>query len=212
MNDYKILGYIASIFSQFLYNPPKENEWKNIKDKKILLEWFIHSNNSSNLQGNQLWEEAHRQESYLDLAIDYTDLFICDEISLKAPPYGSYYLDITGELYSKETDLVKELYSNCSFFTNELLRQPADFIGIELEFLSTLLNNIKEDISYEELLKIFLEKNFLPWVIVWVKDLQKNAKSSFYKGLGFHMENFCDILIKEFCINNYEKKVYRKAS
>ncbi|QKF83261.1 TorD/DmsD family molecular chaperone [Halarcobacter ebronensis] len=212
MKDCNVLAYMASIFSQFLYNPPKEEMWEDIKEKKILLEWFIHSNSTSNVQANLLWKESHFKEDYLELAVDYTDLFICDEISLKAPPYGSYYLDISGELYSRESDNVKSLYNQCSFFTDALFGQPADFIAIELEFLSTLLFNLEKDATYKEALKIFLEENFLPWVGVWAKDLQSNAKSSFYKGLGFHIQNFCEILIEEFCINNYEKKILRRAS
>lgn len=212
MNDYKVLGYMASIFSQFLYNPFKEEEWEKIKKEKILLEWFIHSNDNSNLQANRAWEKSHFQEDFLDLASDYTDLFICDEIALNAPPYGSYYLDISGELYSQESNNVKAIYNNCSFFCDALFKEPADFIAIELEFLSKLLFNLNRDESYKVVLKEFLEKNFLPWVNVWAEDVQINAKSFFYKGLGFHMQNFCEILAEEFDIKKYEKKVYRKAS
>jgi TorA maturation chaperone TorD len=212
MNDYKVLGYMASLFSQFLYNPLKEEEWQKIKKEEILLEWFIHSDDSNSLQGNKFWKNSHFQENYLDLATDYVDLFICDEISLKAPPYGSFYLDVTGELYSEESDRVKEFYTRCSFFTKVLLEQPADFIAIELEFLSMLLYNANKDEVYKEVLKNFLEENFLSWVNVWAEDTKNNAKSNFYKGLGAHMKNFCNLLSKEFCINNIEKKVFRKAS
>ncbi|WP_044418961.1 TorD/DmsD family molecular chaperone [Halarcobacter anaerophilus] len=212
MNDYKVLGYMASLFSQFLYNPPKEEEWEKIKKAGILLEWFIHSDDSNSLKGNEFWKDSHFQENYLDLATDYVDLFICDEICLKAPPYGSFYLDVAGELYSEESDRVKEFYIRSSFFTKALLEQPADFIAIELEFLSMLLYNVDKDEVYKKVLKNFLEENFLPWVTVWAEDTKNNAKSNFYKGLGAHMKNFCDLLSKEFCIANIEKKVFRKVS
>lgn len=212
MNNYDVLAYVASIFSQFLYNPPTKEEWENIKKEKLLLEWFIHSDDSSILKADKLWKKSHLKENHLDLSVDYTDLFICDEVSLKAPAYASYYLDITGELYSKESDKVKQIYGSCSFFTNALLGQPADFIAIELEFISKLLFNVKKDVAFEKVLKAFLEENFLPWVQVWSEDMQNNAKSYFYKGLGFHMESFCNMLRDEFSIEIQENKVLRKAS
>lgn len=119
---------------------------------------------------------------------------------------------MSGELYSKESDTVKEFYTQCSFFTKALLGQPADFIAIELEFLSTLLSNLHRDEVFKNILIEFLKQNFLSWVKTWIIDLKTNSKSFFYKGLAFQIEEFCDMLIEEFDIKDYEKKVYRKAS
>lgn len=212
MDNIKVLGHMASIFSQFLYSSPTEEKWEEIKEKKVLLEWFIHSDDNNHNEALKLWEKSQNNETYLDLAVDYTDLFICDEMYLKAPPYGSFYLDISGELYSKESDIVKDLYSKCSFFTKALLGQPADFIAIELEFISTLLLNLHRDEIFKEVLLSFLRQSFLPWVKTWTNDLKTNSKSYFYKGLAFQIEDYCDMLIEEFDIKDYEKKVYRKAS
>ncbi|RXJ86067.1 molecular chaperone [Arcobacter sp. CECT 8985] len=212
MDNIIILGNAASIFSQFLYNPPSKEQWDKIKEQKVLLEWFIHSDEKDNKKVLQLWQKSHNEESHLDISVDYTDMFICDEMYLKAPPFASFYLDISGELYSKEADNAKNIYKKCSFFTKSLLTQPADFIAIELEFISTLLLNIKRDEVFKKVLISFLQENFLPWVYSWTNDVKTNAKSSFYKGLGYHIEDFCDMLVEEFSIQNYEKKVYRTAS
>lgn len=210
--DYQVLAYASSLFSKFLYNPPTKEEWKEIKEMKLLLEWFIHSNEKSAQKANDLWSKSHLEESSLDISADYTDLFICDEITLKAPPYASFYLDISGELYSQESKKVQKIYQDCSFYTKELLKQPADYAAIEFEFLTSLLNNAKNE-SFEKIVKEFLSTHFLPWILVWTKDLQTNAKSYFYQGLGFHIEVYCNLLIQTLQIaEEFDTKIYRKAS
>jgi len=210
--DYKILTYVTSLFSKFLYNPPKEEDWERMKETKLLLEWFIHSDEDIFQKAISLWSKAHLDESHLDISADYTDLFICDEIALKAPPYASFYLDASGELYSKENAKVQKIYENCSFFTKELLKQPADFVAIEFEFLASLLHNV-EDENFEKVAKEFLSEHFLPWIFPWSKDLQTNAKSYFYKGLGVHIEVYCNVLMDVFKISKYSNtKIYRRAS
>jgi TorA maturation chaperone TorD len=183
-----------------------------MKETKLLLEWFIHSDEDISRQANTLWEKAHLDESSLDISVDYTDLFICDEIALKAPPYASFYLDASGELYSKENAKVQKIYESCSFFTKELLKQPADYAAIEFEFLASLLNTENSEIT-DKITKDFLSNHFLPWILPWSKDLQENAKTYFYKGLGFHIEVYCNFLIDIFKISEHSNtKVYRRAS
>ncbi|AFL68198.1 TorD/DmsD family molecular chaperone [Sulfurospirillum barnesii] len=212
MKEIEALSMALRIFAQFLSDAPSQTTWQSMKEQEILKEWFIHSNSDLHLKGVSLWLQAHERESYEAVASDFTRLFLCDEVSLKAPPYASFYLDQSGEMYTRESDTVLALYKQFSFHTKLLQTEPADHGAIELEFLALLVQNYERDGAFEPVLKAFLSTHVAPWIYAHARDIQSNANSAFYQGLGCLLPVCIDALMHTFTLQAEPRKIYKTAS
>ncbi|MBE0497577.1 MAG: molecular chaperone TorD family protein [Campylobacterales bacterium] len=200
------LGFAAGILSEFLAHAPSPQAWEALKKEGLLREWFIHPLSQ---EGVALWEEAHKSESQETVAVDYTQLFLCDEEFLKAPPYGAYYLDPNGETYTQESDAVLAFYNAYGFSSPLQKSEPADHLAIELAFLSALFYSAKTQSAFEQGLKTFVADHLAPWVKGWTGHVKTHAKSAFYKGLAFMLEAYVKAVIKELNIDVKKRKLYR---
>jgi len=125
-----------------------------------------------------------------ELMLDYAALFI-GPYQLQAPPYGSVYLDTAKKLNDETTMEVLKIYRQFGLEVDSGMREPADHIAIELEFLHTafiMLENEKSSdggaSEREEILEIFLSKYFKPFTEQMCALMQQNASTDFYKKLG----------------------------
>ena len=210
--DYTSFGFAARIFTEFLSDSPTPQTLETLKQQGVLKEWFIHSQNESGKVGKVLWKKAHEEEIYDEIAADYTQLFICDEESLKAPPYASYYLDQSGETYTQESDATRVMYQKFGFYMPLMKTEPSDHVAIELAFLSILLKSYEANKIFDEPLKFFIATHLSPWIFAWCQDVQKNAKTNFYRGIGYLLEELMDILVSNLHIIPMERTIYRHAS
>ncbi len=193
------LAFHAHLFAQLLSKALDQETWEKICDNTLLEEWFSHSSTSV-------------LEDWSMVASDFTYLFICDEMFLKAPPYGSFYLEKTGELFSKESEVVEAFYAQFNFHSKLLPTEPADHMAVELEFLSHLLTSVSQNKAFEVYLNIFVEKNLAPWLFSWCNDLKNNAQTNFYRALAYHIAEYGQRILETFHINVQTRTIYRKAS
>ena len=68
---------------------------------------------------------------------------------------------------------------------------PDDHIGIEIQFLNLMLekyDELEDNACHRELqkdIKKFIETHIQTWIRDWNNDIQQNAISDFYKGVGY---------------------------
>lgn len=210
--DYATLSLAAHVFAQFLASPPDAKAWRILKEHHILKEWFIHTQTPTCEQGFIAWKRSHLEENSDTITADYTRLFLCDEEFLKAPPYASFYLDSSGETYTQESDDVKAIYEAFSFHTAVLIHEPADHIATELEFLSLLLKSATHSSAFEKHISQFIARHLAPWITSWAQDVQNNAHSLFYQGLGYHIQTYHELLMETFQPTVASRIIHRKAS
>lgn len=123
----------------------------------------------SSMRASQLAEAA---------AYDYMKLFI-GVGKVLAPPWGSCYLTEGRLVFQKETLEVREFYAEYDFQLKNKHSEPDDHIGLELEFLANLL----EQEQIEPALR-FMKSFMSPWIQDWLHDVEKSARTGFYKGLA----------------------------
>jgi len=113
-------------------------------------------------------------QTFEDLQVEYTRLFISAVGGAEAPPYGSVYLSDSGMLFNEATEEVHDYYRQKGFqLAGE--EQAADHISNELEFLALLTANDMLDDEQE-----FLEKYFRPWFSQFQDKVIKSAQLPYY--------------------------------
>ncbi len=130
------------------------------------------------------------------LKIDYTQLFV-GPFKLLAPPYGSVYLE-DSRMMGDSTVNVKNWYEKEGL--NIIINDAPDHIPMELEFMYYLVTKQIEATTEDANLQIlqkqqsFLQVHLARWLPQFVKNVQENAQTEFYKKLAQLTETF---IIKE---------------
>jgi TorA maturation chaperone TorD len=93
-------------------------------------------------------------------------------------------------LFGRETSEVREFYQSygwVSKFRNEI---PDDHLGIELLFLTLLIQKyleLDDEACLREMrseIRRFISKHLLTWIPRWNDDIQKNSITLSYKGIA----------------------------
>ncbi len=93
-----------------------------------------------------------------DLQVEYTRLFITAVPKALAPPYASFYLE--NEIYGQASSEISELYQQHGFRISGQMKEPADHLALELEFLYRIVDMHEwKGIEAE-----FLRKHILNWL------------------------------------------------
>jgi TorA maturation chaperone TorD len=131
------------------------------------------------------------KQSFDDLKMDYTKLFIGLDI-LPTAPWESVYFNRERLVFQEQTIQVREWYARFGLQIERFNREPDDHIGLELSFVAHLasraLQAMEEDSeSLEELLQAqrdFLTEHLLRWGPALAKLLKQHAKTDFYRGIA----------------------------
>jgi TorA maturation chaperone TorD len=119
---------------------------------------------------------------------DYSRLFSTKGTHL-APAYESAYAkqeDHMGNLSEKVT----EFYEAYGWDSRSRANTADDHLGIELLFLTRLIDKysqLDDDPCCREMqneIHRFISEHILPWIPSWNEDIQKNANTICYKGIG----------------------------
>ncbi|ECH3697064.1 cytoplasmic chaperone [Campylobacter coli] len=179
-----------NIFINFLQNPPDHFLLEKLKKENFWQKWFL--KNDSPLQQKALDLLINSNEDDKTIGCDFTNLFLSSIDFVKAPPFASFYLDKSKEIYSCNSDKVKNIFHQNNFLTY-LHDEPADSAINELLFIQYLITA-----KNNETLKEFLNKEFLPWFNIWSLDIINKAETDFYKALAMLMQDFFNHLDTEF--------------
>ncbi len=134
----------------------------------------------------------HFEEGALDLAKDWTRLFRGVDKNGPPPPYESVYLD--GRMQTKSAREVHRLFSRNGIRIPEEWHHPADYIGVELDFMRLLCekewrhrneNQLKELREVLEEERAFLEDHLCIWVPIFCKRMLEQARENYFRGIAY---------------------------
>lgn len=138
--------------------------------------------------------EKQEMDSLEDLAADYARIFLAagEAQGLAAFPYESVYTEKKHEFMGNAQQEVKALYAARGWKPKEnMFRIMEDHIGLELEFMAILCEELKKAIEEEAKDGIqsvlgeqqsFLKNHLLNWAFSFTSDVCKYAQTDFYRG------------------------------
>lgn len=133
------------------------------------------------------------------LIIDYAKLFV-GPFDMKAPPYGSVYLDEGRRLMGDSTKAVEKFYSESGVEKLNVFHQPADHITVEFEFMYFLYFKYVEsgELKCLEQMQRFIGQFLMPWIFKFSKKIRENAKEPFYVKLAQFTEEVIEWEARQF--------------
>ena len=131
-----------------------------------------------------------------ELAVEYAALFV-GPFELKAPPYASVYLENQRKVMGDSPMETLRLYQEAGLKHD--VKEPADHISIELEFLYYLISSeleaeLQED-QKESLFLIAHQKKFLnqylgKWIHPFCESVKKGTEKGYYHSLADCLTTF----------------------
>jgi TorA maturation chaperone TorD len=133
-----------------------------------------------------------------DVRVDHAALFV-GPFRLKAPPYGSIYLDADHRLMGDTTLAASACYAEAGL--ELVLREPADHVAVELEFmhyLATLSAQAAQrgdrereaDLAHRQ--RQFLSEHLGAWTPAFCGAMKRGAETVFYRALAECLDAFVD--------------------
>lgn len=107
-----------------------------------------------------------------------------------APPYESVYRNDDRLMFSKHSLNVRDFYQSYGWVSKFKNQIPDDHIGIELLFLTIMVEKyleLDDNVCHIEMRKEimrFIDEHILSWVPEWNENIQDNALTTGYKGIG----------------------------
>ena len=170
------------LVGSFLYKESTAYDIAYLKEEDIFSELPFARVNPLVLHGQKVMLDWLNEGSYQELAeraaSDQMKLFI-GAGKVLAPPWGSCYLTEERLIFQEQTLNVRDFYAHYGLKLKKKHSEPDDHIGLELEFLAHLLENNEAEAALR-----FAREHINTWVFMWCEDVEKSAKTGYYKGLA----------------------------
>lgn len=161
---------IARIFALNFAMPPSAKLFGELNKNP---KWIITNDSEANAKGRELYEESLKTESTLEIAKDFANL-------------KKYF---NAEFFFEgDKALLEGFYKKCKFSPN-LNVSALDSLTNELSFFSSVVE-LKQDEQTKEILGVLLSSYLLPYAKKLAPALQNEAKSKFYRAMGYLFEDF----------------------
>jgi TorA maturation chaperone TorD len=127
-----------------------------------------------------------------DLQVEYAKLFV-GPFELKAPPYGSVYLDGEKRVMGDSTMQVIYMYKKEGLSMDADFKELPDHIAVELEFMSYLIykeiealekSDRRASVEFVEKQEIFLNAFLKRWVPAFCEKIKNGTDNEFYLALA----------------------------
>lgn len=137
-------------------------------------------------------EKAIRQTGDEELAVDHARLFV-GPFGLKAPPYGSLYLDGDGKVMGDSTMRVIQIYEEEGLEIDDEFTELPDHVAVELEFMYYLAHRAVREFEEGGIeccgYSVAVQRNFLgEWLLPWLEPfcdkVRREAETAFYRALA----------------------------
>ncbi|MGB8489999.1 MAG: molecular chaperone TorD family protein [Bacteroidales bacterium] len=195
LKGYNLLLYFAG--SMVMYEPVEEcvtDFWGN----GILATLPVNSQNPRFIEAaSQLRCSCGEVTECTDLLKkDFRKLFKGPETPLVSPVRSTY--KISGLAYNLEPEKVTEFYDAYGWRFRTRYRIPDDHIGIELLFLTLLIDkyiDFDDEACRKEMrmeIMRFIEHHILSWIPVWNRQMQLHASTLCYKGISTLIYACCE--------------------
>lgn len=145
-------------------------------------------------------ERAIQKYSNEDLTVEYAKLFV-GPYELKAPPYGSVYLDPGRKVMGDSTMRVARIYVEMRLSIDDDFKAPPDHISAELEFMYYLIHKevealekseADEALALKETQKVFLDEFLRRWIPPFCAKIKEGTDNEFYGALADCLSSFID--------------------
>lgn len=190
-NNDVLKGYsmLLSVCGSFVLNMPQENCIRDVAESNMFRKMPVRSSNPDFTLAVSFLNNINS-----DKPIDY-NLIREDHIHLfkggsaKATPFESYYSGLTNPGNIRQA--LSITYESYAWRPDPNSSISHDHLGIELQFLILLiekLHGLDDGACRVELtgdIRKFIDNHLKTWIEKWNLDLQQNAGSDFYKGLGY---------------------------
>jgi len=133
-----------------------------------------------------------------ELLVEYAGLFV-GPYELKAPPYGSVYLEGERKVMGDSTLQVVNLYEEAGLVIDQSFKELPDHIAVELEFMYYLIHKEVEALERSEKDKAtvlketrnhFFNRLFSPWVPPFCEKMKESTNNPFYINLADCLSTF----------------------
>jgi TorA maturation chaperone TorD len=133
-----------------------------------------------------------------ELTIEYARLFV-GPYELKAPPYGSVYLDEERKVMGDSTMEVTRLHEEAGLVMDKDFKELPDHIAVELEFMYYLIYKemeALEKLEKEKALALrenrnhFFNRFLSPWVPPFCEKIKETTDNLFYIALADCLSTF----------------------
>ena len=206
LKSYNLLLYFAG--SMIMYEPSEEcitDFW----EKGNLKNLPVSSSNPNFIKAAALLRDSCKDPNICGrmLREDYIRLFGRQEFPL-APVHESSYKINQYLSNKKQSSSVTEFYNSYGWQSKFRDRINDDHLGIELLFLTLLVEKYLEMEDYVSRIEMrieikrFINQHVLAWIIEWNKNIQDNARTLCYKGIGTLIVACTQDLLSYFTENN----------
>ena len=143
-------------------------------------------------------EEAFLTYGEEELSVEYARLFV-GPFELRAPPYGSIYLDGERRVMGNSTMEVIKLYEETGLVMDKDFKELPDHIAVELEFMYYLIykevealekSEKEKALAFREIRNHFFDRFFSPWVPSFCEKIKEATDNQFYIGLADCLSTF----------------------
>jgi TorA maturation chaperone TorD len=187
LKGYNMLLYFAG--SMIMYEPDEEcviDFWSN----GILRSLPVKSSNPRFMEAASQLRESCKDKTTCreNLQNDFQRLFSAGILSL-APPVESFYAGNSLPDFSHR-EKVSDFYESYGWKRKTRLKIPDDSLGIELLFLTLLVDkyiSFEDDVCRNEMrkeIRRFINNHILSWLSEWNQLMQENARTLCYKGIS----------------------------
>jgi len=188
LKGYNMLLYFAG--TMIMFDPEQEcinDFWK----QGILKSLPVSSLNPRFIKAaSQLHESVGDQNSNIDMmSSDYKSLFIGNSTP-SAPPFESLYRSKDYLILEKQRSEVMEFYNSYGWESRYKGKISDDHLGIELLFLTRMIEKylvLDDEACNSEMrneIRRYINQHLLSWVPDWNEQIQENANTISYKGIG----------------------------
>lgn len=141
---------------------------------------------------------ALSQAAEEELAVAHAKLFV-GPFALRAPPYGSLYLESQKRLMGDSTMEVLNMYRKAGLALSGDFKDAPDHIAAELEFMYFLIakelqalriDDRVDAIGYLKIQQEFHEKYLRPWMEPFCERIRTSAEHEFYRLLAESLSTF----------------------
>ena len=163
-------------------------------------------NDGLNLLNDYLKESVKRdvEQVRLELAVEYAGLFL-SVWGKPAHPSESAYASGGKLIMQKERDEVLAMYRAAKVEKVKEFTEPEDHVAVELHFLSHLAGetaksaadkDMQRTIELIQTQRSFLKQHLGKWMGALAKDVVKEGRAPFYKGISLIAEGFIEEDVK----------------
>ncbi|MBM4128575.1 MAG: hypothetical protein FJ243_00485 [Nitrospira sp.] len=140
---------------------------------------FMHEPTDTEVRDITNLFETKFEDTFSEIRMDFTRLF---SENGHLPPYESLYHYSLGEeprLWGKATKEIQKFFQSVGLMIHEEIDLIPDHLSAGLLFMSHLIEN-----GLMGHQKSFLEKHLLPWIPEYCAEVQKHARTSFYRKIA----------------------------